>query len=100
MYNTTLLTDTASSAAVQTCTYCPVRATAATLLLLLLPQIAKSHQQRNIMNEKNILMACDHPFVLNLICTYNTNDELLMLTELLLGGELWSYIYEKVTAFH
>jgi hypothetical protein len=51
------------------------------------------------MNEKNILMACDHPFVLNLICTYNTNDELLMLTELLLGGELWSYIYEKVSVF-
>jgi hypothetical protein len=64
---------------------------------LLALQIAKSHQQRNIMNEKNILMACDHPFVLDLICTYNTNDELLMLTELLLGGELWSYIYEKVS---
>ncbi|KAG5187649.1 putative cGMP-dependent protein kinase [Tribonema minus] len=58
-------------------------------------QIAKSHQQRNILNEKNILMACDHPLVLDLICTYNTRDELLMLTELLLGGELWSYIYEK-----
>jgi cGMP-dependent protein kinase len=58
-------------------------------------QIAKSHQQRNILNEKNILLACDHPMVLDLISTYNTRDELLMLTELVLGGELWSYIYEK-----
>lgn len=51
--------------------------------------IAKSHQSRNIMNEKNILMACDHSFILDLLCTYNTTNELLMLTELLLGGELW-----------
>jgi Protein tyrosine and serine/threonine kinase len=58
-------------------------------------QIAKSHQQRNILNEKNILMACEHPLILDLICTFNTRDELLMLTELLLGGELWSYIYER-----
>lgn len=57
--------------------------------------IAKSHQSRNIMNEKNILMACDHAFILDLLCTYNTPNELLMLTELLLGGELWSYIYER-----
>lgn len=57
--------------------------------------IAKSHQSRNIMNEKNILMACDHAFILDLLCTYNTTNELLMLTELLLGGELWSYIYER-----
>ncbi|CAN0206792.1 unnamed protein product, partial [Ascophyllum nodosum] len=57
--------------------------------------IAKSHQSRNIMNEKNILMACDHAFILDLLCTYNTSNELLMLTELLLGGELWSYIYER-----
>ncbi|CAM9776939.1 unnamed protein product, partial [Discosporangium mesarthrocarpum] len=60
--------------------------------------IAKSHQERNIMNEKNILMACEHPFILDLICTYNTPNELLMLTELLLGGELWMYIYEKFKA--
>ncbi|CAM9860220.1 unnamed protein product [Scytosiphon promiscuus] len=59
--------------------------------------IAKSHQSRNIMNEKNILMACDHSFILDLLCTYNTANELLMLTELLLGGELWSYIYERHT---
>ncbi|CBN75350.1 conserved unknown protein [Ectocarpus siliculosus] len=59
--------------------------------------IAKSHQSRNIMNEKNILMACDHAFILDLLCTYNTTNELLMLTELLLGGELWSYIYERHT---
>jgi serine/threonine protein kinase len=60
-------------------------------------QIAKSHQQRNILNEKNLLLQCEHPFIMDLIFTYNTQDELLMLTELLQGGELWTYIYEKTS---
>jgi len=33
-------------------------------------QIISSHQERNIMNEKNILAECTHPFVLEQICTY------------------------------
>ncbi|CAM9464847.1 unnamed protein product [Phaeothamnion confervicola] len=57
-------------------------------------QIAQSHQQRNILNEKNILMACDSAFIMDLVTTYNTKDEVMMLTELLLGGELWTYIYD------
>eukprot|EP00968_Pinguiococcus_pyrenoidosus_P000781 scaffold47_cov258-Pinguiococcus_pyrenoidosus.AAC.108 len=58
-------------------------------------QIIASHQERNIMNEKNILLECRHPLILELIQTFNTRDQLFMLMELVQGGELWSYIYEK-----
>ncbi len=61
-------------------------------------QIAKSFQRENVMNEKNILFSCDHPFIMNLISTFNRKHEVFMLTELILGGELWSYIYKKITA--
>ncbi len=67
------------------------------LKCMLKHQIAKSFQRENVMNEKNILYSCDHPFILNLISTYNRKHEVFMLTELLLGGELWSYIYKKIT---
>ena len=29
--------------------------------------IVKSHQQKNVMNEKNIMVECRHPFVLQLV---------------------------------
>mmetsp|Transcript_9580 Transcript_9580/g.11597 ORF Transcript_9580/g.11597 Transcript_9580/m.11597 type:complete len:772 (+) Transcript_9580:51-2366(+) len=58
-------------------------------------QIVSSHQERNIMNEKNILAECAHPFVLEQVCCYQTRDELFILMEIVQGGELWTYIYEK-----
>ncbi len=60
-------------------------------------QLAKSFQAENVLNEKNILFSCDHPFILHLITTYNTQNEVFMLTELILGGELWTYIYKHKT---
>jgi len=58
-------------------------------------QVVTSHQERNIMNEKNLLLLCSHPNVLELVATYQDNDSIYMLMELVQGGELWSYIYEK-----
>lgn len=58
-------------------------------------QIVASHQERNIMNEKNILDECSHPFILEQIGTYQNANELFILMEIVQGGELWSYIYEK-----
>ena len=58
-------------------------------------QILQSHQERNIMNEKNLLLLCNHPNVLALVATYQDPDCLYMLMELVQGGELWSLIYEK-----
>lgn len=59
-------------------------------------EIVSSHQERNIMAEKNLLFECAAcSFVLKLLQTYNHPDQILMLMEFIQGGELWSYIYEK-----
>ena len=58
-------------------------------------QIKQAHQERNIMNEKNILIDCKHPLILQLYQTYTNENEIFMLMEMVQGGELWTYIYEK-----
>ena len=62
-------------------------------------EIVASHQENNIMNEKNLLFDCSScPFVLALLQTYNHPNQVMMLMEFIQGGELWSYIYEKSNA--
>ena len=58
-------------------------------------QIVEAKQERNIMYEKDLLIESRHPFILQLINTYNTQDELMMLMEIIQGGELWSFIYDR-----
>lgn len=59
-------------------------------------EIVASHQEKNIMAEKNLLFECSScPFVLGLLQTYNHTNQIFMLMEFIQGGELWSYIYEK-----
>jgi cGMP-dependent protein kinase len=62
-------------------------------------EIVESHQEKNIMTEKNLLFECaNSPFILQLLQTYNHTNQILMLMEFIQGGELWSYIYEKQDA--
>ncbi len=59
-------------------------------------EIVASHQEKNIMAEKNLLFECSlSPFVLGLLQTFNHPNQIFMLMEFIQGGELWSYIYEK-----
>lgn len=59
-------------------------------------EVVASHQEKNIMAEKNLLFECSScPFVLGLLQTYNHPNQIFMLMEFIQGGELWSYIYEK-----
>lgn len=59
-------------------------------------EIVASHQERNIMAEKNLLFECSRsPFVLGLMQTFNHPNQIFMLMEFIQGGELWSYVYEK-----
>jgi serine/threonine protein kinase/CRP-like cAMP-binding protein len=59
-------------------------------------EVVASHQEKNIMAEKNLLFECSScPFVLALLQTYNHPNQIFMLMEFIQGGELWSYIYEK-----
>eukprot|EP01038_Epipyxis_sp_PR26KG_P007986 gene7986-10829_t len=59
-------------------------------------EVVASHQEKNIMAEKNLLFECSaSEFVLKLLQTFNFPNQIMMLMEFIQGGELWSYIYEK-----
>lgn len=61
-------------------------------------EVVASHQERNIMAEKNLLFECSvSPFILKLLQTFNHKNQIMMLMEFIQGGELWSYIYEKTS---
>ena len=60
------------------------------LKILKKARIVRLRQKANIMNEKNLLLMIDHPFILRLYNTYKDNDHLYMLLELVQGGELFS----------
>jgi len=58
-------------------------------------QVIALKQVEHVMNEKKLLELCDHPFFLNLAATYQDSDEIYMLLELALGGELFSILRER-----
>ncbi len=59
--------------------------------------VLESHQEKNIMTEKNLLFECSASiFILQLLQTFNQSNQIMMLMEFIQGGELWSYIYEKL----
>ena len=58
-------------------------------------QVVKQQQEKNVIAERDLLYECASTFVLKLHTTYQSADELFLLMELIQGGELWQYIYEK-----
>lgn len=50
-------------------------------------------QQKNVMNEKNIMAQCNHPFILKLHQTYKDKNNLYLLIEFVQGGELFTYLH-------
>jgi CRP-like cAMP-binding protein len=59
-------------------------------------EVVASHQEKNIMGEKNLLFECStSTLILRLLQTFNFPNQIMMLMEFIQGGELWSYIYEK-----
>lgn len=57
--------------------------------------IVKMDMQDSVMNEKDILMMTDSPFIIQLYATYNSQSYLLFLLECALGGELFSLYHRK-----
>lgn len=55
-------------------------------------QVVAYGQQKNVMNERNVLMAVDHPFVLKLESTFKDAHCLYMLLEYVQGGELFTFL--------
>ena len=58
--------------------------------------IAKK-QEQHVMNEKNLLATFSSPFILKLYGTYQTPTALVLVTENLDRGDLWSCMYENET---
>lgn len=56
-------------------------------------QVIAYKQQKNVMNEKNVMVEADHPFILKLVTTFKDRYCLYMLLELVLGGELFTYLH-------
>ena len=60
-------------------------------------QVVAFKQQTNIMNEKNVMMMVDHPFVLKLEATFKDANCLYMLLEFVQGGELFTLLANQET---
>lgn len=56
-------------------------------------EIIGHHQVEGVIREKNIMSSIDHPFVVNLVSTFQDERSLYMLIDLVQGGELFSVIH-------
>lgn len=72
---------------------CPKLERTYALKMLQKQQIVAYRQQHNVMNEKQILLECDHPFILRLFRTFKDKHSLYLLLELVLGGELFTLLH-------
>ena len=57
--------------------------------------ILQTKQLQHVTSEREILQMLDHQFILKLHGTYQTEDDIIIVTELLEYGDLWSAIYES-----
>lgn len=56
--------------------------------------VIETGQLRHVLDERKILAIMDSPFILKLFGTYQTPHQLVMVTEPLNCGDLWSVVYE------
>lgn len=58
-------------------------------------RIVENNLKEHVLNEKRVMLALDHPFILKLYSTYKDKKYLYFLVELALGGELFTYLRRK-----
>lgn len=56
-------------------------------------QCIEQNQHEGVIREKNILASIDHPFLLKMFASYQDDYNLMMLLDLIQGGELFSVIH-------
>jgi len=55
-------------------------------------QLVRYQQVEHVVNEKRVLQACDHPFILRQVATFNGKNEIYMMLEVAMGGELFTQL--------
>ena len=58
-------------------------------------KIIDKKSEKNIILEKNILVKLKHPFIVNMICTFQDYDNLYLLMDLFTGGDLRYHFNKK-----
>ena len=58
-------------------------------------KIISRHSEDNIIGEKNILSKINHPFIVNMYFSFQDNDNLYLLLDLLSGGDLRYHLSHK-----
>lgn len=64
------------------------------LKLLFKTVVVKTGQLRHVLDERNLLAMMSNPFIVAYYGSYQTPDELVIVTEVLDGPDLWTIIYE------
>ena len=59
-------------------------------------EVIGHHQVEGVMREKNLMAAIKHPFVVELVTTFQDERNLYMLIGLVQGGELFSIVHTEV----
>mmetsp|Transcript_52570 Transcript_52570/g.128467 ORF Transcript_52570/g.128467 Transcript_52570/m.128467 type:complete len:350 (-) Transcript_52570:50-1099(-) len=62
------------------------------LKLLKKYQVVRLKQVEHVLNERRILIGCNHPFVVRLSASFQDPSNLYMVMELVIGGELFSHL--------
>lgn len=65
------------------------------LKILKKAQILQTGLQKHVMRERDVMMQCDTPFMVNLLQTFKDKEHLYMLLEAVMGGELFTYLSGK-----
>ncbi|KAL3806407.1 hypothetical protein ACHAXA_006329 [Cyclostephanos tholiformis] len=63
-------------------------------------QVLKHRMVRSIMSEKNVMESCVHPFLMNMVSSFQDENNLYFVLDLTLGGELFDRIYPKDTSMN
>lgn len=58
-------------------------------------QLIQAGQVKGVLREKNVMYSIEHPFLLSLVSSFQNEDSLYLLLELVQGGELFNVVHTE-----